>query len=459
MRASAAPVFDAASFDVSRLGDCLVTGASGYLGASIVARLRDAGVRVHALDRLACVPELQSGRGEVRWFVGDIRDGALLHAACEGIQTVFHCAAIIDTATYASDARRREVFAVNLGGTKALLSAARGAGVKRFVYTSSVNVVVDRPYAGADESAAYGTSARDMYTRSKIAAERAVLDASTATMATTALRPGGIYGPGERQHLGRVVREVSRGRYVAMVAGGRARADNVYIDDLVNAQLAAAAALLEGRAAGRAFFISDGEPANYFHFFRPVAEQLGVPFPRRSVPARVLRPFTQLAERWGAWTGERPFLTEMELDKLRWDHFFSIEAARHELGWVPQVPPAEGFARCEPWIEQLRKETDVVERPHLGWWVAIFGGLGLLFWLAFAPNGYRLWRRFLWLPSRTTLRVIAVIAIALHVGEAAYARKLAKEHNLDVSGWTWQTFLLGYPSLRLLLRRVEAKGA
>jgi hypothetical protein len=242
-----------------------------------------------------------------------------------------------------------------------------------------------------------------------------------------------------------------RGRFVAMVGGGVARADNVFIDDLVEAQVAAALALQAGRARGRAFFISDGAPSNYFHFFRPVAEQLKVPFPTRSVPGWLVRPAAAGAERLQALTGTRPFLTEMELDKLLWDHWFHLDAAKSELQWEPKVGPVEGFARCAEWIDQLAEETDVVERPALGWWIAVGGGLGLLFFLAFTPAG----RLFPLLP-RPLLRTIALIAIALHVGEAVYARKLAKEAGLDVNGWTLQTLLLGYPSLRLLLKRVRS---
>ncbi|MFT5357893.1 MAG: 3beta-hydroxy-delta5-steroid dehydrogenase/steroid delta-isomerase [Polyangiales bacterium] len=434
--------------DPKPLGRCLVTGASGYLGRSLSLALANAGVTVRAFDRDA--PPRIEGHPNITEVRGDVRDETQVEAACEGMDTVFHCAAIIDTARFATDARRRDVFAVNFGGTERMLRAAKAAGAVRFVHTSSVNVVVDRPYVGGDESAPYAETADDLYTQSKVSAERAVLAADEGEFRTCALRPGGIYGPGESQHLGRVVREMLRGRFVAMVGGGVARADNVFIDDLVEAQVAAALALQAGRARGRAFFISDGAPSNYFHFFRPVAEQLKVPFPTHSVPGWLVRPAAAGAERLQALTGTRPFLTEMELDKLLWDHWFHLDAAKSELQWEPKVGPVEGFARCAEWIDQLAEETDVVERPALGWWIAVGGGLGLLFFLAFTPAG-----RLFPMP-RSVLRTIALIAIALHVGEAVYARKLAKEAGLDVNGWTLQTLLLGYPSLRLLLKRVRS---
>lgn len=443
------------------LGTCLVTGGAGYLGSQLARHLAERGLRVRVFDRVAPA-ELPGG---VEVHLGDIRDAAAVRAACEGVDTIFHAAAVISPLRIASDAQRDEVWGINVGGTENVLAGARGAGVARLVYTSSVNVVVDRPYAGADESVPYARQEGiDLYTETKARAEQRVLEADGQELATCALRPGGIYGPGEPQHFPRIVREALRGRVLALIEGGRARADNVYIDDLVAAHRLAAESLVKPEAAnrGKAYFISDGHPQNYFHFFRPTLDALGVPFPERSVPAALVEPVAQLGELLHSLGGPRPPLTSMELDKLRHDHFFSIAAAERDFGWRPEVTSDDGHGRCAEWVrelaEQERERMHVdVERPALGWWIAIGGGLGLLFALAFVPEAYAFWRKHVGpMMPRRVLQGIAAAAIALHVGEATYAYRIAKRRGVKGAGrWAWQTLLLGYPSLRLLLRRIR----
>lgn len=441
--------------EVSELGRCLVTGGSGYLGRSLATALVEAGATVRVVD------VTRRERDDVEVLVGDVRSRADMARACEGIDTVFHTAARIETARLASPRLRREVWGVNVEGTRNLLEVARTAGVTRFVHTSSVNVVVDRPYAGGDESAPYATEANDLYTTSKAAAEALVLASDSDELRTCALRPGGIYGPGDPQHLPRVVRETLRGRFVALVGEGTARADNVYIDDLTRAHVAAANALgPEGRARGRAYFINDGVPTNYFHFFAPVLEQLGRPFPTAHVPGAWVKPAALAAEAFARFGGPRPFLTRMELDKLLWDHYFAIDRAKDELGWSPRVGPAEGFARCREWIAKLAEETDVVERPPLIQWIAVLGGLGLLGVLAFDRDAHDAWTSTVspMLPQGV-LRGIFWTALALHAGEAVHAYRFARKRDMDAAGWGLQTLLLGYPSLRLLHRAAARRAA
>lgn len=447
------------------LGPCLVTGGGGYLGRELAKDLARRGLPVRIFDVRAPEPMPEG----VEVVVGDIRDYDAVRKACEGVQTIFHTAARIVPLRIASEAQRREVQSVNVGGTEHVLAAAREAGAARVVYTSSVNVVVDRPYAGADESVPYAREEGiDLYTQTKAEAERLVLAADGEGLATCALRPGGIYGPGEGQHFPRIVRNALRGQVVALIDGGRALADNVYIDDLVAAHRMAAEALCHPEAAnrGRAYFISDGHPQNYFHFFKPTMDQLGVPFPTRSVPALVVDPITRVGELLHSLGGPRPPLTTMELDKLRHDHFFSIEGAARDFGWRPEVPPDEGHRRCSEWVAHLATEerramaSEEVEPPATGWQVAVLGGLGLLFALAFVPEAYAFWRRNVGpMFPRRVLQGIAAAAVALHVGEATYAYSLAKREGMASAGrWAWQTLLFGYPSLRLLRRRVRERA-
>ncbi len=437
------------------LGRCLVTGGGGYLGRNLARALLARGLQVRLFDQRFGdrVPE------EAEAIVGDVRDREAVARACEGIDTVFHCAAIINTTTFARSAVRKLVDDVNVGGTRNIIDSCQERGIARLVFTSSISVVVDRdPVPDVEGDAPYASHPPlDLYTASKIAAERLVLAADSEELHTVALRPGGIYGPGEEHHLPRVVREVLSGRFVAKVGPGTAKADNVFIDDLVDAHLRAADRLGDGVVDGRAYGLGDGHPTSYFDFFRPIVEALGRPFPTRSVPAFLVAIGAYFAELLYSCGGPFPFMTRMEVRKLNMDHWSSLEEATRDLGWRPAVDPLEGMRRSMTWVRHLEGMLQLVKRPHAIWWFAVIGGLSPLFALAFSGGAYEWWVGELSpMFPRWLLQVIAGSAIALHVGEALYARTIATRAGLETAGgWFRQTMLLGYPSLRLLLRELE----
>jgi hypothetical protein len=101
-----------------------------------------------------------------------------------------------------------------------------------------------------------------------------------------------------------------------------------------------------------------------------------------------------------------------------------------------------------------------VARPHVGWWISIFAGMGLFALLSFSGDAFAWWvAHVFWLPPRWLLVVGFVAAVGAHVGEAAYAYRVARAAGeASPGGWLWQTLALGFPSLRLLLARVR-RGA
>lgn len=433
------------------LGRCLVTGGGGYLGGRLAAALRERGVEVRVLDLYVESPP--EGAEVVQ---GDIRDAELVLEACEGIDTVFHCAAVISTLTHTRASERERVFGINVEGTRNVVDACRATGVGRLVHTSSISVVVDRTGCpNVTEEAPYAsTQPLDLYTASKIEAEKLVLAANDETLKTCALRPGGIYGPDELHHLPRLVREVLSGRFVAIVGSGRAKADNVFIDDLVDVHLRAAERLVEGSpVCGRPYQVGDGSPINYFEFFRPAVEALGKRFPRMKVPIGIMFVASWFAEWLHVMGGPFPFMTRMEVRKLNMDNYSDVSAAARDLGWTPKVDAREGMRRSIPYVKRLASMIPIVRRPHIGWWIAVLGGLGLLFVLAFSGDAYAWWRATLGpMFPRVVLQGIAAGAIALHVGEGFYAWHRARRAGLPTAGaWFRQTLTLGYPSLRLLL--------
>ena len=219
-----------------------MTGGGGYLGQNIARELLRRGCRVHVLDTVSAkdaAPDLAAHKG-VTWFKGDIRKPDDVRAACDGVDVIFHTAAVIELARRAPVAFKEFVRGVNIEGTRVLVQVAAECGVGRLVHTSSTNVVFGHPCVYADESLPYSES-EDLYSSTKAGAEKVALAANSATLRTCAIRPGGIYGPGERKTMiGPIVDGIHQGLPVICIGNGSSRLDYTYIDSLVDAQLRAA---------------------------------------------------------------------------------------------------------------------------------------------------------------------------------------------------------------------------
>ncbi len=333
-------MIDSSTLDSKR---CLVTGGAGFLGRNLVAALREKGCPVTVLDTAAQAEPLQG----VRWFQGDVRSYADVLAASEGVDTVFHTAAVIEALTHARRSVARTIEAINVGGTQNVIRAARQSGVRRLVHTGSIVASFCMNAAGGDESAPYSRS-RDLYTSTKIAGERAVLDANGADgLLTCVIRPGGIYGPGERLTYGRLVRALKMGVPLVVFGDGRARLDYVYIDNLIDAQLRAAERLVEGSpVCGEAYFVSDESPINAGQFSIELVKNMGLQPPQIRVPDAVARAMGAAMERvYQALGVGKPLFTVANVKLCDIDHYFSIEKAKRHLGYRPLVDTEEGLRR------------------------------------------------------------------------------------------------------------------
>ncbi|MEQ2202440.1 hypothetical protein XENOCAPTIV_031003 [Xenoophorus captivus] len=282
---------------------------------------------------------------------GDIREYAQVEKAVFGVDCVFHIA------SYGMSGReqlnRHLIEAVNVQGTKNILKACVENGVSRLVYTSTFNVVFGgQVIENGDESLPYLPLHLhpDHYSKTKSLAEMAVLEAngaalfgSSEVLRTCALRPAGIYGPGEQRHLPRIVSYIERGIFRFVYGSPSSLVEFVHVDNLVSAHMLAAEALTsekQHRSAGQAYFISDGRPVNNFEFFRPLVEGLGYPFPKLRLPISLIYLFAFLTEiihlLIGPFYNFQPLLTRTEVYKTGVTHYFSMAKARAELEYEPQ---------------------------------------------------------------------------------------------------------------------------
>lgn len=331
----------------------LVTGGGGFLGGALVRALVARGAQVRTLQR-GDYPALAAlGVQSVR---GDLADPAAVASAVTGCELVFHVAAKAGIAGPSAAYRRANVL-----GTANVLAACRRHGVGRLVYTSTPSVVhAGHDLAGVDETVPYPARYDSPYPRTKAAAERLVLAASGPDLATVALRPHLVWGPGDRQLVARIIARARRGR-LRFVAGGRAVVDSTYVENAVAAHLLAAERLRPGApCAGRAYFIAQGEPRPIRELVNGILAAAGLPPERRSVPLPVAYAAGALAEAACRLTRRHgdPPMTRFLARQLATDHWFDLGAARRDLDYVPAVSLAEGLDRLRHSLQSPDPRAD-----------------------------------------------------------------------------------------------------
>jgi nucleoside-diphosphate-sugar epimerase len=320
----------------------LVTGGGGFLGKSIVQRLLRRGDAVRSFSR-GDYPELRALGVEVAR--GEIADADAVAAAAAGCDIVFHVAAKAGIwGPY------RDYYQVNVVGTENVLRACRVQTIRLLVYTSSPSVVFNgKDMEGANESVAYPEHFDAAYPQTKALAEQLVLKANGADLATVALRPHLIWGPGDN-HL--VPRILARGRAGTLRRiGNRPNLiDCVYIDNAADAHLLAADRLTPGSPiAGKAYFISQGEPLPLWDLVNLILRAGGVPPVTRSISPRLAYGVGWLFEQVYrlCQIHREPRMTRFLARELSTAHWFSIEAARRDLGYYPTVSIEEGMRRLK----------------------------------------------------------------------------------------------------------------
>jgi nucleoside-diphosphate-sugar epimerase len=327
----------------------IVFGGNGFVGSALVRALRMRGIdRVRSFDlQPHSDPAIES-------IVGDLRDPDLVMRACEGMDTVFQTASLVELGPRSQE----KIFAVNVLGNRNVISACQKQVVSRLIYTSSADVVADgRPIRGGDEGIPYSDHPLDDYGRTKAIAEQDVLRANNlagAGLLTCALRPVQIYGPGDR-HLFPPVIHLARSGKMVYLGSGHSRIDRIYVENLVEAHLCAAQALQPGApACGQAYFITDHPPENFFDAFTPYLRGLGYQVPAYRLPFFVAYGSALLLETLaGRGIGPQPpVLSRHAVLMTSQDYYFRSDKARRDIGYQPVVSREQAFTETLAWLRQ-----------------------------------------------------------------------------------------------------------
>jgi olefin beta-lactone synthetase len=313
----------------------------GHCAAADRARRHGARARARRLSELA-----QLGVEPVR---GDIADYRAVESAAAGCDAVIHAAAKAGVwGPYL------EYYDTNFIGTQNVVNACRRHEISRLVYTSTPSVAfAGADQDGANESAPYPGKFLAHYPKTKAMAERLVLSANGPKLAAVALRPHLLWGPNDTQLVPRILDRARAGK-LRIVGSGQQQIDATYIDNAALAHVLALDRVAPGAAcAGKAYYISNGEPMAIRDVINRILDAAGMPPVTRHVA-----PGAAYAAGWAMeWAyrllrrTDEPPMTRFVARQLATAHWYDISAARNDLGYAPAVTMDDGFERLR---ESLR---------------------------------------------------------------------------------------------------------
>jgi nucleoside-diphosphate-sugar epimerase len=323
--------------------EILITGGNGLLGRHLIPVLLERGDTVRVLALPGENTSWLEERG-VTVFRGDVRVPDTLTAPLNDAEGVLHLAGMMGLWLPMKDYRD-----VNVTGTENVCKAALAAGVTRIVHISSWTVYgmnVGRP-AREDfllrpfhEPYAVSKAEGDLAVQRMIAED---------DLPAVILRPGTFFGPGDQLHFGRMADRVRNGKGVIVGRGNNAL-PFAYVTDIVAGIVLA---LDCEHAVGQAYNITNDEPLTQQEFLAAIAEELGVSAPSLHVPYAALYCAGDLAERAAYLTKSKkqPFVTRLGVKLFGTDNRHSIDKARIELGYSPQVPIRTGVRLAAEWYQ------------------------------------------------------------------------------------------------------------
>jgi nucleoside-diphosphate-sugar epimerase len=331
----------------------LVTGGSGFLGSALCKGLLAQGHQVISFQR-SFSPELE--HLGVRQVLGALDDKEKVLEALQTQDAVIHNAA--KASAWGS---WHDFYQTNVVGTQNIIEGCQQLGIQKLVYTSTPSVVHQGRTAvagGNEQNTPYATHFSAYYPHTKKMAEQAILEANSNQLATVALRPRLIWGPGDTQLLPRLIERANAGR-LRFIGDGENKMDCTYIDNVVQAHLLALEKCAVGaQCAGKAYFISNGQPLPIRDIVNGLLIAARAPIVTRSIPFFLAYSVGVLCELfWRVFRlKDEPPMTRFLAEQLSTEHWYDCSAAQRDLNYVPTVSIADGLLRLQA---SLNSKVDV----------------------------------------------------------------------------------------------------
>jgi nucleoside-diphosphate-sugar epimerase len=323
--------------------EILITGGNGLIGHHLVTALQERGDSVRVLVLPTEDTRWLKERG-VTIYQGDICDYDTLKAPMRNVDTIFHLAAM-----HGGWLSLEEYSKVNVGGTENVCRAALASSIRRLVHVSSWTYYGKlRGRRLAEEMPPMPW--QDAYRLSKVEGDLLVQRMIARDhLPATIVRPGTVFGPGDRVNFGRTADKLCAGKGLVL-GSGRNLLPLVYVTDVVQGLLLSAD---RDCAVGQAYNISNDQPLTQEEFLRAIAQELGVAPPRLHIPFRAAYAIAFAAEQVAKiMHSDHPIVTRHGVILYGGENRHSIDKARSELGYAPQVSIREGVKRAAAWYKQ-----------------------------------------------------------------------------------------------------------
>jgi len=314
-----------------------LTGASGFIGSHLVEFLLKKKWQVRALRHQSKIHREE----EIEIIRGDVRDFYTLKDALEETDVLFHMAASLGSDLISKD----EFYKINAEGTKNVLKAAQDKKVKRVVHLSSAGVLgsIEKNEIASEE---YPLNPMSIYDESKLEGEKVALQMAQEGMNIVVVRPGWVYGPGDKRTF-KLVKSIAKKKFV-LVSKGTTWQTPIYIQDLIEGILLCT----ERGREGEIYHLSGGEVLRVREIVEIIASATGKKIPSFTLPL--------LPVKLTAWSLEKIFSIfrkEAPLNLAKLSFFIhpkplSIKKAEKELGFAPRKNFKEGMALAVSWYKE-----------------------------------------------------------------------------------------------------------